>query len=619
MNLGPDSVKKLIDLFSGRNQYHIPIYQRRYIWNIHNWESLWRDIIQLQHRINNGLDNKKHFAGTIITYKDTQDNSQSKWEVIDGQQRLTTFQVIFSVIRDLCISDVIPKTTASNILSDIDKLTKLSKIQTLDESSKYRLYLTEYDESAFMSVVSGELSSELSGGTTEIIKLFQSYKETSMKDQNYIISAYGYFGEKITKFLDREGIEKIIDLTQTLAHNVRVIRVELDDTDEPEKIFETINDTGRLLSDFDYLRNHIFLRIKEDNKPSLDTIYNKYWAKFEKWDIDKQENFLRVFLGAKLGPNCFETSGKLIRSFDLYRKYSNMLTAIPIQNTEYSEFITQRLSQNEASLTPVEYELRELSIYADSFDELRDSVQITKHSEFNTLSNHMDFYSALNLPRLDSFLLFLKHKLGVNDIHLQIICQVLESYTIRRMLYLEDYSEIITEINSFFLLSIEENKFSINDFVKFFCNTLEQDSLVKESLNRSWTVDRKLIMYILYRIELFKREQNTISFPPLCLDDLSVQERLINFRVPHNDIFIDESLGNLVPLRNELPDWSSCTFKAKIKLLNDELAVDLELARELHNTDKWDNDPKECIISRADDLFICFDNIWKQDLTDYLI
>ena len=94
----------IADLFGGKQQYWTPLYQRRYVWDTSNWEALWRDILKIQHQIN-AKENNQHFTGTIVTQP--YGNTQEKYEIIDGQQRLTTFQIIFCVIRDLCASGVI--------------------------------------------------------------------------------------------------------------------------------------------------------------------------------------------------------------------------------------------------------------------------------------------------------------------------------------------------------------------------------------------------------------------------------------------------------------------------------------------------------------------------------
>ena len=85
-------------LFSHPVQYKVPHYQRWYVWNKTNWRTLWEDILaQCQDSY------KEHFTGSIVT-REISKGEPEIFEVIDGQQRLTTFQIILCVIRDILVS-----------------------------------------------------------------------------------------------------------------------------------------------------------------------------------------------------------------------------------------------------------------------------------------------------------------------------------------------------------------------------------------------------------------------------------------------------------------------------------------------------------------------------------
>ena len=93
--------RSFIDELLGSNvHYRVPLYQRRYVWNEMNWDTLWKDIsFQLKVKEQQGgEDHPTHFMGPIVT----RSIGKKAYEVIDGQQRLATFQIILCVIRDLC-------------------------------------------------------------------------------------------------------------------------------------------------------------------------------------------------------------------------------------------------------------------------------------------------------------------------------------------------------------------------------------------------------------------------------------------------------------------------------------------------------------------------------------
>lgn len=630
MHVGTDSVKNIASLFDGTNQYQIPRYQRRYIWDMTNWDALWRDFLQLQRQIEDGEKNKKHFTGTIITHIGEND-SHRKNDVIDGQQRLTTFQVIFSVIRDLCESGAYQVSITSQLESAVKGFTRLNLLEmgetdtsvnvdnsAEDDWSSYRLIPTSYDREAFQSVISGKFGQQIKKAAPNVLEVFQSLLlEGEQSNQNLIITAYGYFGTKIVEYLEKNGFHKLLSLSRTLSRNFHVIKVDLDLTDEPEKIFETINDTGRMLDDFDYLRNHLFLRARKLEEPEIEELYNKYWKKFENWDSKGLSLFFRAFLTAKLGPKHFQDKDKSIKLFDLYREYSNSLTESTSQNQEYANALTESLNQGEKPLSSVEYELNQLSCYANSCQELNTSTPVSKDSDLKTFGNRMQFYDNLNLPRLDAFILFLKHRFGFSGALLHNVCDVLESYIIRQMLCGKHDEGIYAEINSFFSKALEAARFTMSDFVGFLYGSLDPQDQVRNALDRAWSKDTNLILYILYRIELFKREQRQDLDTPLSFEELKVRERIVS-PVQSSDYYATESIGNITPLRLVLDDWDYCTFTAKRRLLVRDIAIDLILSREIHDEDGWDTNPVSEIKSRTQDLLFHFDRIWQPVLQDYI-
>ena len=593
MLVGRDNAINITDLFEGRLQYRIPRYQRRYIWDETNWRVLWEDISQLLDVIDAGKKTKPHFTGTIVTRPDKNENRQRVAEIseiIDGQQRLTTFQVIFCVILDISASS---KYANSGLGSKIKSIIELPEYDIKrrrawieenteddpkDEFFPYRLVPKGHDKKAFQSLIEGK----------------------ELNQSNLIIDAHEYFKTKITDYLQKQG-SSLENLTEVLAYNFHFIQIDLDSRDEPEKIFESINDTGRALNEFDYLRNHLFLRIRNLDEDRSDELYDLYWDKFEEnpyWNnAEKQDHFFRAFLMGKKGPECFESAGKTIKPFDLYRKDSKAISG---------------------NLSQIANELEQLSDYADFYEKLDLSTPVSKDSDLKVLGNRMQFYHNLNLPRLDSFILFLKHGLELNDAVLHGVCDILESYIVRRLLCIEHTEDLYAEINIFFSKALEASKFNIRDFVNFLRDSQGPVEQVRKSLDRAWSKDPNLILYILYRIELFRREENPNSYTPLGFKNLTVSER-IAYPVQSEDHHIAESIGNITPLTSAaLDDWDYCSFKAKKRFLVEEIAVDLILSEEIYDKDGWDTDPAAEIKRRSSDLLSYFNSIWKPDLGKYI-
>ncbi|WP_258179765.1 DUF262 domain-containing protein [Burkholderia vietnamiensis] len=95
----------LLDIFEKKMRLEIPTFQRQYVWRReHQWEPLWEDIARkFSEFIEDRKDAPVHFLGAmVIDQKQTQTGKVERRSVIDGQQRLTTFQIFLAAFRDFC-------------------------------------------------------------------------------------------------------------------------------------------------------------------------------------------------------------------------------------------------------------------------------------------------------------------------------------------------------------------------------------------------------------------------------------------------------------------------------------------------------------------------------------
>ena len=563
MKLG-DATVNIANVFSGKNQYQIPFYQRRYVWDNVNWRPLWEDIIQFP---------DKHFAGTIITYE----QATNSIEIVDGQQRLTTFQIIFCIIRDLLDLEKSGSMDIARKKSEIIGYV----VQDVQEEPP-RIVLTKRDNPAFMEVFSGNLWKRLNIQNIEGCR--NAFESLQNGEQHPITTAYGFFGSKIIGYLDMcENSDKKFKNLQKLADilkDFRVIKAELDSESgyDPEEIFQIINDTGRMLDDFDYLRNYLFLRTKkylqnedvtknEDIAEELNTLYDGHWDKFEgeDWDSEKLKLFFQAFLIAKLGPTRFEGEDRDIQPFDCYRKH--------IQTIEEGQ--AEKFSP-----------LLQLSCYADSYGKLNSSDQLTKGSDLRKLGHRMRFYDALKLPRLDWFLLFMKHNSNLSDEDLNKLCNILESYIVRGWLHHGEYDSSYKEINGFF----NSGEVNVPNFVEHLSHSWPCRESVEEML-KEWAfngVEPDLVRYILYRIEL---KVSNCSSSPLNFESMPNLEQIVESSVlltPPVSCTPDEVLS----AANSIGNIKSPTFNGQeVSTITD-------------------------IYTRTNSLLDCFNKIWKPEVED---
>lgn len=586
MKVGQNSAISVDDLFMGNLQYWVPRYQRRYIWDETNWKVLWDDINRL---LGDDEKNQQHFTGTIVTRLDETESALGRREIIDGQQRLTTFQVIFCAIRDIATS---LEYTDSGLKAKIDSIIELPEYDanrekariekstdssTQDKFSRYRLVLKGHDRNTFQALVKQEIPDYDSG----------------------ISRAYEYFKDAITAHLEQTG-SLLANLMDVLLGNFHVIQIELELEDEPEKIFESINDTGRALDEFDYLWNHLFLRARKMGELKSNELYNQHWKKFEEelfWDnVERREMFFRTFLMSKYGPGCFEKAGKKIKTFDLYREYSSTLA-------DDSNYI--KAHADKPDLNQVEYEFRQLSRCADSYRKFHDISLVSEDSELRKFGSRMQF-DNLNVQTLDSFLLFLVHEVELVGSDLLDVFEILESYIVRRMLCAKRNEDIYTEINAFFSQAIETPKFKVRDLVDSLHGSWSDSEQIKKTLEQARSKDDNLILHILYGIEHHKGGPKNSQ---LDFDSLQGPEPIVDRLFLHDNYDAVDSIGNLM-LFISSPEEGLRTspFDMEKKMHLEELAKDLVMTAEICTKESWTTVE---IADRAADLFLHFEKIWK--------
>src|SRR5436309_10991283 len=99
--------RSIFDLFDGKRRYEVPLFQRQYVWNRDDhWEPLWEDIERKFIQRLSGTALTPHFLGAmVLDQRRVYGNAVPVQLVIDGQQRLTTFQIFLSAFRDVCAAE----------------------------------------------------------------------------------------------------------------------------------------------------------------------------------------------------------------------------------------------------------------------------------------------------------------------------------------------------------------------------------------------------------------------------------------------------------------------------------------------------------------------------------
>ncbi len=292
---------KLLDFIgkSQEKQFVIPIYQRVYSWEKEQCKQLWDDIVKT-----GGNDQMNgHFIGSIVFVQDgIYTTSHNELLIIDGQQRLTTITLLLTALRDH--------------LNDEDEfLEKFSrqKIQNRylinsDEKGdkKFKLILSDSDKDTLLYLIDKDRRkpSEPSSKIMENFKLFEEWVSNTNKLETIF-----------------KGLDKLM-----------VVEISLErGKDNPQLIFESMNSTGKDLTQTDLIRNYILMGLEPEKQKIF---YKKYWRAMEE-DFKQNETlfnqFVRHYLTIKTKtPNI----NKVYEAFKRYQQERGIETEALLQDLQ---------------------------------------------------------------------------------------------------------------------------------------------------------------------------------------------------------------------------------------------------------------------------------------------
>lgn len=273
LQAGETTLNKLLNT---SRQFIVPIFQRNYSWQKSQYEQLWFDIL----RASKFKEKQNHFIGSIV-YIDmgTPAGRPQQLLLIDGQQRLTTISILLCAIKDY-----VQKFNLETKLINLAKIKNqfLYNSDEIDED-KYKLLLNVQDKETY-------------------IKLIDNTIFTVNKPATNIIKCYEFFYERIEDFIKQHGQ---IDEIYAGIFKLSLVSISLDkDSDNPQMIFESMNSTGKDLSQTDLLRNYLLMDLTPEKQTRL---YKTYWKPMEelfgediyKNDVNKFDYFIRDFLTLK--------------------------------------------------------------------------------------------------------------------------------------------------------------------------------------------------------------------------------------------------------------------------------------------------------------------------------
>ncbi len=378
MNAEAKSLRFLIN----ETKLEIPFFQRPYVWKYENARNLLEDLLRCD---------GKHFIGSILikrTQNKVEGETPYKGVIVDGQQRLTTLSILIKVMLDILSKkgiDAQRKTEGISALfhrennaykihlqnSFLDRANYCEIIGNIEEKQiegEPVLKITSPLEASIWDEISREHYRSLTGDKIE---------EAYNNDNNLLKQCYKYYSVRLRKC----NIEQIKSLWDKLFddNNKILVLITIEENEQEQEIFDTINSSGMHLSSTDIIKNHLYDKFRSFNLTEKD-IYKKY---SETW----QETF-----EADESVNAFWTTEKSVGR--IRRDNMELLfQAVGIINKiyyveedtlsdlakKYKEYIDENLK----SVCDIENFIREIISYADIYKNEIPTFSNSKFYSFN--------------------------------------------------------------------------------------------------------------------------------------------------------------------------------------------------------------------------------------------
>lgn len=360
----------IYEILNGNKQFLIPVYQRYYSWDIEQCKRLWNDIVEMQKKGKVG-----HFVGSIVNIAEqAMPTGVQKYMIIDGQQRMTTLSLLLLALRDYAIKN--PEDTTINARR-IDNMLLKNEYESGDE--RYKLLLTETDRDILMRLVED--------------------KSIPDRTRSKLLDNYKFFSGKIAdKELQPAEVYESIGKLQ-------IVNITLDrSVDDAQAIFESLNSTGKELSESDLIRNYVLMGLE----PAEQTyIYEHLWRQME-----------LLF--------AYETQDSVMDRF--FRDYLTMkITRIPKQDRVYEEFKLYHLNCEFGTIREL---CQDLLTYAKYYTDM-----VFKRSSNSALKALYEDINGLRMEVSYPFLLKVHNDYAegiISENALKQIIQLCISYVFRR-------------------------------------------------------------------------------------------------------------------------------------------------------------------------------------------
>lgn len=427
--------QQIASIFNGHRVLEVPFYQRSYVWKIEQWQRFLEDMEFITHC------NQDYFLGSVILKQQMTDMGESNDHrtIIDGQQRFTTLALF---AKSLCLKT-----------NDIDTFNQHFTVRNKKKGTKSLALIHSLND------------------RTDFEKILALEEDVPIEDaHSNILNCYNFFQENI-------NVDKL-DIDTLMAHIV-FIAIELQQQDDEQVIFDTINSLGVRLTTAELLKNYFFTEAHREE-------YEQFWMPiFEKdrdvinyWDSTVSAGRMRrsnidAFFAAYLNIKIHDPKiGVDAEHKAIYRRADSIFS-------NYKDLInTYRLDKKDLLWEIMEY----AEIYKSNINPDIDSVELPGKpcvERINFLISVMD-----NSTMLPYVLYVLRNVRSASERNL--IFGYLESYIVRRQLCKSEnnsYSDLFSEnLVGNQILTLEALKDYIENKGEIQALSLPNDDRIRESL-----------------------------------------------------------------------------------------------------------------------------------------
>lgn len=325
-------------IFNGyQTKYSVPDYQRDYSWKSDQVEELWSDIITSR------KNNTEYFMGTIVL---NADSTQDQYEIVDGQQRLSTFTLLFSVIASIGNCFELNKDIFPGVERNEESRKKARRIHDmarerlfyLSEPDNYYLTINKKDRNIFDQQVR----------SLDLVLTEENELKAKSNESRIIKTKKLFYKLILDEFVNKP--DPLNELNQTLIHFVKrlkFITIIVNSDYDAFLLFESLNSKGMDLSIADLVKNKLLMyeNSSEDKSYKLLTNWDDMISSMEGKSRISSVDYLRIYWMSFIGNNI--TKKELYKHVKSYLSESNnaldFSIDLKIKAERFSEFTDRNL------------------------------------------------------------------------------------------------------------------------------------------------------------------------------------------------------------------------------------------------------------------------------------